>query len=120
MLLISACGQKGPPLAPIVYLPRPVTEVVAKRLENDVVIQFTVPTLNTDNSGPADLRKVEVYAHTGPLPAPADFLKYGTLVASIPIKKPKTQEELEAESKEAGAADSSAVAQGAKADAAGA
>ncbi len=85
------------------YLPRPVTEVVAKRLENDVVIQFTVPTLNTDNSGPADLRKVEVYAHTGPLPAPADFLKYGTLVASIPIKKPKTQEELKAESKETGA-----------------
>ena len=93
LVLLSACGQKGPPLAPIVYLPRPVTEVVAKRVENDVVIQFTVPTLNTDNSGPADLRKIDVYAHTGALPAPADFLKYGTLVASIPIKQPPTPEE---------------------------
>jgi hypothetical protein len=89
ILFASACGQKGPPLAPIVYLPRPVTEVVAKRFENEVVLQFTVPTLNTDNTGPADLRRVEVYAHTGPLPAAADFLKYGTLVASVNIKQPK-------------------------------
>ena len=59
-----ACGQKGPPLAPIVLLPRPVAEVVVKRIENDIVLQFTVPTLNTDGSGPADLRRVEVYAHT--------------------------------------------------------
>ena len=73
-----ACGQKGPPLAPIVFLPRPVTEVVVKRIENDIVLQFTVPTLNTDGSGPADLRRIEVYAHTGPLPSPTDFLKYGT------------------------------------------
>jgi hypothetical protein len=87
-VVLSACGQKGPPLAPIVYLPRPVTEVVAKRVEDEVVLQFTVPTVNTDGSGPADLGKIEVYAHTGPLPAPADFLKYGTLVASVEIKQP--------------------------------
>jgi hypothetical protein len=124
VLLISGCGQKGPPLAPIVYLPRPVTEVVAKRIENDVVIQFTVPTLNTDNTGPADLRKIEVYAHTGPLPAPADFLKYGTLVASIPIKKPKSAEELKAEeeakSKQGLVAPKQGAEDAAKADATGA
>ena len=90
VFILTACGQKGPPLAPIVYLPRPVSEVAAKRVENDVVLQFTVPTVNTDNSGPADLRKIEVYAHTGPLPAPADFMKYGTLVASVDIKQPPT------------------------------
>ncbi len=95
----AACGQKGPPLAPIVYLPTPVTEVVAKRVENDVVVQFTVPTVNTDGSSPADLRRIEVYAHTGPLPAPTDFLEYGTLVASIDIKQPKSEEELRTESK---------------------
>ena len=32
--------------------------------------------------------RVEVYAHTGPLPTTADFLKYGTLVHSIDIKQP--------------------------------
>ena len=84
-----ACGRKGPPLAPIVYLPRAVTEFAAKRVENEVVVQFTVPTLNTDGSGPADLRRVEVYAHTGPLPATTDFPKYGTLVASVEIANPE-------------------------------
>jgi hypothetical protein len=97
---MSACGQKGPPLAPIVYLPRPVSEVIAKRIENDIVLQFTVPTVNTDGSGPADLRRIEVYGHTGPLPAPADFLKYGTLVASIDIKQPPEPEEEPGEDEE--------------------
>jgi hypothetical protein len=83
-----ACGQKGAPLAPIVLLPRPVSEVVVKRIENDIVLQFQVPTLNTDGSGPADLRKIEVYGHTGPLPKPEDYIKYGDLVASLDIKEP--------------------------------
>ncbi len=87
-----ACGRKGPPLAPIVYLPRPVTELVAKRVEDEVVLQFKVPTANTDNSSPADLDRLEVYAHTGPLPATADFLKYGTLVHRIEIKQPPRAE----------------------------
>jgi hypothetical protein len=89
--LSTACGRKGPPLAPIVYLPRAVTELSAKRVENDVVLEFTVPDLNTDGSSPADLRRVEVYAHTGPLPAPTDFLKYGTLVTSVEIADPTKQ-----------------------------
>ena len=95
--LEQACGQKGPPLAPIVFLPRAVTDVAAKRVEDEVVVQFTVPTLNTDGSSPADLRRIEVYGHTGPLPTPADFLKYGTLVASIDIEEPPQPKE---ESKE--------------------
>jgi len=108
ILPMIACGQKGPPLAPIVYLPRPVTEIAVKRVEDEVVLQFSVPTLNTDNSGPADLRKIEVYAHTGPLPAPVDFVKYGTLVASVDIKQPPSPEELkeqEEKAKKAAAAD---------------
>jgi hypothetical protein len=84
----SACGQKGPPLAPIVLTPRAVGELAARKVDNEVVLQFTIPTVNSDNSSPANLRRVEVYAHTGPLPAPADFLKYGTLVASIDVKDP--------------------------------
>ena len=46
-------------------------------MENDIVLEFQVPTLNTDGSGPADLRKIEVYGHTGPLAKPEDFIKYG-------------------------------------------
>ena len=102
--VLVGCGRKGPPLAPIVYLPRAVTELTAKRVENDIVLQFKVPTANTDNTSPADLDRIEVYAHTGSLPAPTDFVKYGTLVQSIDIKrpvirKPEEEEEQRAESK---------------------
>jgi hypothetical protein len=86
----AACGRKGPPLAPIVYVPRAVSELSAKRTENEVVLRFTLPTVNTDNTGPANLRRIEVYAHTGPLPATADYLKFGTLIASIDVKDPET------------------------------
>ena len=96
-----ACGQKGPPLAPIVLLPRPVSEVVVKRIENDIVFSSTVPTLNTDGSGPADLRKVEVYAHTGPLPSPRTSSNTATLVASIEIKQPPKPVEPGAEEQKA-------------------
>jgi hypothetical protein len=99
---LAACGRKGPPLAPIVYLPRAVTELAVKRVEEDVVIQFKVPATNTDNSAPADLDRVDIYAHTGPLPAAADFVKYGTLVQSVEIKRPevrKPEDEKKPESK---------------------
>lgn len=84
----SACGRKGPPLPPLVHVPAVVGQFTAKRLGGDVVLQFTIPSANTDNSRPAELDRVEVYAHTGPLPAPADFLRYGTLMGTIPVKAP--------------------------------
>ncbi len=102
----QACGRKGPPLAPIVYVPRSVTELVAKRVEGEVVLQFKIPVANTDSSSPADLDRIEVYAHTGPLPTTADFLKYGTLVHRIEVKQPpEPEEEPKTESQEPGAPD---------------
>jgi hypothetical protein len=84
----SACGRKGPPLAPLVRLPGPVVDLAARRLGDEVVLQFTIPAVNVDASRPADLDRVEVYAHTGPLPTPADFLKYGSLIGNIAVKAP--------------------------------
>jgi hypothetical protein len=99
----QACGRKGPPLAPIVYVPRPVTELVAKRVEDEIVVQFKVPTENTDRSSPADLERIEVYAHTGPLPSAADFLKYGTLVRRVEVKQPPRKEEQKPEEQQSAA-----------------
>jgi hypothetical protein len=84
----SGCGRKGPPLAPLVRLPGAVVDLSAKRFGDQVVLQFTIPSINADNSRPADLDRVEVYAHTGPLPTPADFLKYGALIGNIAVKPP--------------------------------
>jgi hypothetical protein len=74
-------------------LPAPVTAVSGRRVGNTVLLQFTLPTRNTDGRGAVDLDHVEVYAHTGPLPTPADFLKYGTLVANLPVKSPASTAE---------------------------
>jgi len=82
----AACGRKGPPLPPIVRLPAAVADLTAKRLGDTVVLQFTVPTLNTDSTRSVNLDRVEVYAHTGPLPVPTDFLRYGTLVGNVAVK----------------------------------
>jgi predicted small lipoprotein YifL len=87
-LLFAACGQKGPPLAPLVYLPSAVSELTVKRIGNDVVLQFKIPATNTDATNPADLDRVEVYAHTGPLPAAADFVRYGTLIKRLDVQQP--------------------------------
>lgn len=86
--LCAGCGRKGPPLPPLVRLPGPVVDLTAKRFGDEVVLQFTIPSVNVDGSRPADLDRVEVYAHTGPLPTPADFLKYGELIANIAVKPP--------------------------------
>jgi hypothetical protein len=85
----GGCGRKGPPLAPLVFLPAPVGELTTKRLGSDAVLQFTIPTTNSDLTNPADLDRIEVYAHTGPLPTPADYVRYGTLIARIQIRDPR-------------------------------
>ena len=41
--LRCACGKKGPPLAPFVRVPAPVTDVTPQRVGNDVYVSFTVP-----------------------------------------------------------------------------
>ena len=84
----AACGRKGPPLPPLQRLPAAVTAVSARRVGPQVVYQFTIPTMTTDGRSAAELDRVEVYAHTGPLPTPADFLKYGTLVGNVAVKAP--------------------------------
>jgi hypothetical protein len=85
---LPSCGRKGPPLAPLLKLPGPVGGMTAKRLGSDVALQFVIPAANTDSTRPASLERVEVYAHTGPLPTPADFLKYGTLIGNVAVKAP--------------------------------
>lgn len=83
----AACGKKGPPLPPLVRLPPAVGDISARRLSNQVVLRFTIPAANTDGSRPADLDRIEVYAHTGPLGA-ADFLTKGTLIGTVAVKPP--------------------------------
>ena len=83
------------------HLPLPPGGFIAKRSGNDVVLRFTIPEANTDRTTPADVVRVEVYAHTGPLPTPQDYLKFGTLVAVLPITRPVTPDQAQSEQQRA-------------------
>ena len=85
MAITAACGKKGPPLAPIVRVPGPVSAVTALRLGSDVYVSVTIPAQNIDASIPADLERVEVYGFTGRSAPGARFLEGATLVATIPV-----------------------------------
>jgi hypothetical protein len=60
----AACGQKGPPLAPLRVVPARVEDLAARRLGSDVYLPFTVPSKNVDGSTPADVDRIEVYGLT--------------------------------------------------------
>jgi hypothetical protein len=85
LAITAACGKKGPPLAPIVRVPGPVSAVTALRLGSDVYVSVTIPAQNIDASIPADLERVEVYGFTGRSAPGARFLEGATLVATIPV-----------------------------------
>ncbi|MES1254704.1 MAG: hypothetical protein ABUS56_03795, partial [Acidobacteriota bacterium] len=89
-LITTACGKKGPPLPPLVKLPAAPTDVSAARRADAVELQFTVPAANTDNSRPANVARVDVYALTGPRSvSDANVLLRGARVASVAVKAPK-------------------------------
>jgi hypothetical protein len=83
------CGKKGPPLPPLVKIPVAPADFVAERRGDEVTIQFTVPAANTDNTKPANIERVDVYALTAPASVSDDLLlKRGTVVGSVDVKAP--------------------------------
>ena len=92
--LAMGCGKKGPPLAPIIVLPTAVAQPVVRHFDDRIYVQFVVPATNTDQSVPADLERIEVYALTTqpgpdqPTLALDDWLEFATLVTTIPVRPP--------------------------------
>ncbi len=89
----SGCGKKGPPLAPFIRLPAAVEGFTARRLGSTAYVQFTIPVRNRDGSTPADLSRVDVYGYTGAPASDEEIVKYGTLVATVPVRRPPSPEE---------------------------
>lgn len=63
------------------------------RIDRDVYVRFTVPSVNVDGEGPADVAVVEVYALTADrvpeIEDPEDLRNIATLVASEPVRRPQ-------------------------------
>lgn len=94
---LGACGKKGPPLAPLRYVPGPVTDLQARRSGNEVRLQFVLPTTNLQKQGPLELGQIEVFAVTvaadAANPPNRDLLVPKFLVGTIPVKPPAREGE---------------------------
>jgi hypothetical protein len=92
--IFGACGQKGPPLPPLVLLPAPPV-VTADRRGTSVDVGFTVPNANDDGSRPANIARIDIFAINGAATGMTDLelVKRGTRVASVPVKSPKDPNE---------------------------
>jgi len=87
-LAVPGCGKKGPPLAPLVRTPGRVMDLAARRQGDSVALTFTVPAANLEETRPADLGRVEVYAYTAMNEGDVRDTKSMTLVATVPVRRP--------------------------------
>ena len=90
VIVTAACGQKGPPLPPIIRTP--VAPVVAAARRGTLIeLGVTAPGANVDGSRPANVVRVDIYAVNGAASAMTDLemMKRGTKVASVAVKAPR-------------------------------
>ena len=91
---LSACGKKGPPLAPISHIPSAVAQPTIERVGDDIYVSLTVPSKDIDGTLPADVGRIELYGITATAaPSPTQFLAAGTRVATIPVAPPPAKDE---------------------------
>ena len=93
-LVTAACGKKGPPLPPLVLLPTAPGDFSVVRRGTRVDLSFRVPDANTDQSTPADLAQVDIYAWTVPAPVSAEeIVRRGTRIGTIRVNPPPDPDE---------------------------
>jgi hypothetical protein len=87
--VLTACGKKGPPLAPVIQIPAGIDMITAQRSGSDVYVTLTVPAKNVDSSIPAHISRIEVYGYTGRTAPPrTQWAALGDLVATVPVITP--------------------------------
>ena len=96
LLALAACGKKGPPLAPLRVAPARIEDLTVSKTGEEVRARFTVPSANADQTKPADLASVEVYAISGKPEDPTgnslsgpQFLRFAEMVGRVQIAPPE-------------------------------
>lgn len=64
VVVVPACGKRGPPLPPLRPAPDKVTSIAVLRHDDDVTISFLTPVRNVDGSLPLEFDRIELYALT--------------------------------------------------------
>ena len=84
LAVTAGCGKKGPPLPPIVRVPAAVSQLTARRVGDDVILNLALPAQNVDQSTPVNLARIDVYGYTGRTAPPAPrFTEVAQLVGKI-------------------------------------
>jgi hypothetical protein len=100
-----ACGQKGPPLAPLRLVPAAPPNFAVKRVGEEARLRFDVPSTNANGPGPLALDRVEIYAATvapgAVRPSNRELLVAKHRVGTIAVKPPPVEGEAEPETAEA-------------------
>jgi hypothetical protein len=103
-VVTAACGQKGPPLAPLHLVPSAPAGVAVKRVADEARLRFDVPSSNVNGPGPLALDRVEVYASTiapgAGRPSNKELFIPKYRVGTIAIKPPPVEGEAEPETAE--------------------
>jgi hypothetical protein len=87
-LAAPGCGKKGPPLAPLLRVPGRAMDITARRAGDTVSVTFTIPSVNIDETKPADIARVDLLAYTAMEQNDVRDPRRMTLVGSIPVRKP--------------------------------
>jgi hypothetical protein len=66
IIVVPACGKRGPPLPPLRPAPAAVAELTVTRRADSVIIRFKAPTTNQDASTDLLLDRIDVFAMTLP------------------------------------------------------
>ena len=89
-ILLSGCGRKGAPLPPFVRTPIAPGEMTASRRGDTVELTFVVPASNTDQTRPANIERIDIYALTTTARlSDQEIVKRGERVASVEVKAPR-------------------------------
>jgi hypothetical protein len=87
--IVVACGQKGPPLAPLHLVPASVSEPTARRIGDTVRLRFVLPNRNENGPGRLELDRVEIYAMTvspDGEPSPREIMSSEHLIGQIAVR----------------------------------
>ena len=89
-VILLGCGRKGPPLPPFVRMPIAPGDLAAARRGDTVDIKFVVPSANTDETRPANVERIDVYALTSTSKvSDLDVMMRGERIASVEVKAPR-------------------------------
>lgn len=87
---MTGCGRKGPPLPPFVRTPVAPGDLSAARRGDSVDLKFVVPGSNTDQTRPANIERIDIYALTSTARVTdLELIKRGERIASVDVKAPR-------------------------------